>query len=108
MGATNDSIHLPGDLDRATVTKKFHDYVEECQHDYGHSGYTGTMAEARGLVFTGKVFDSFSAANDYLDGGNNEDGEWVEGHCEKWGPALAVRVEMEDKQRWVISDLCSE
>lgn len=67
-------------------------------HEYGHGGYTGTIAESTGLTITNKVFKDRDAAE-----------SWLEENAEKWGDTLAVRVEPEEgKPFWLFGGEYSE
>jgi len=113
MGCEYNQIKLNGKLSAKEVKQKVMEYIEDCAYESGHGGYTGTMAEATGvIVMTDKVFKTEAEASSYLEGDWIEDpdhpgqGNFTEGACMKWGPAIAVKVEGE-KWFWVVGAECS-
>lgn len=111
MGAaffTNTNTYHPDDLSKA-----FRQEVEGALYDYGHRGYTGTIAEKHDVVEVGEA-ETFEAARELVneweawefDGGSKWDSEkqeYVEtpkpkanplpwATDDKWGPANAIRV----------------
>lgn len=74
-----------------------HKYAELCAkacYDWGHSGYTGSMAESPGLeVVTDPVFDNFDAAED-----------WLSVNTKKWGNTIAVRY---GENMWLLGGMYS-
>jgi hypothetical protein len=109
MGCEYSELKLKGKLSKRDVESRFNEYVERCEYDHGHAGYTGTMAEAQGLTITDKVFDTHEKADEYLEGSWSEDlDEYSEGACQKWGPAIAVKVKSDDEEPyWLIGAECS-
>jgi hypothetical protein len=83
--------------EKREITRVFREHVEECRYDHGHAGYTGTMAEANGCRMTGKEFI------------NQEEAEsWLEENAQKWGPALIVKVILNDQEPfWLFGAWCS-
>ena len=74
-----------------------HNYIKECQWEYGHGGYSGTFAEAQGAVIDSMVFTNHEEAYDYL----------IE-KAQKWGPAIGVEVKNIDQQFYLFGAWCSE
>jgi len=82
--------------------------VERAQYDHGHSGYSGTIAEANGGCYIAKGYEkglpkaeAFAAANKLLDDNQT---------CpDKWGPCGAIPVLEEDGtiKSWVFYGLAS-
>ena len=70
-----------------TVKAAFKNAVEEACHDYGHAGYTGTIAEKDSYI----VIDCPDGIKpeQYADQLINEDDERIE---DKWGPAGAIKI----------------
>ena len=98
MGATTDFRVYKTDS-RKKVKSAFRDACEDARYEYGHGGYTGTIAEMSGV---GKWKDlklaSVIEAEDY-----------IEEHHEKWEPAMAVSFKLEDGTvGWVVGGWCSE
>lgn len=82
------------DLDKA-----YHTAVEEAEYDYGHSGYTGTIAETGGAKNLGDTPQSVKTlteartrADELIDDERIED---------KWGPCGALRVKDEAYDGWL-------
>ena len=98
MGATTDfRVYKIADI--VGVKAKFREACEEARYQYGHGGYTGTIAEMSGV---GKVKDlllpTAQEAEDYV----------VDNH-DKWEPAMAVSFKLEDGTfGWVVGGWCSE
>lgn len=55
--------------------------IEQCLHDYGHAGYTGTFAESKGVMVVEREVDDYDEACD-----------WLIDNCRKWGPVLVVKT----------------
>jgi hypothetical protein len=73
-------------------------YIEQHQYEYGHGGYTGTFAEAKGVCIESMVFSHYEDA--FL---------WLEDNAEKWGPAIGVLVREEDNEPYyMFGAWCSE
>jgi hypothetical protein len=109
MGCVYNEITLPGKLSVKEVKEKVQEYIQDCQYESGHGGYSGTFAEARGVFNSGKTVENREDARRYLDGYQYAAGEWVDGRAAKWGPAVIVRVEPDDnKACWVVGANCSE
>lgn len=84
MGATGFMIYATG----STPREAFDDAREKALHDWGHAGYTGTIAEKESYT-TLKVPEGKTPqqhANDLMD---TEDSAITD----KWGPAGCIRME---------------
>lgn len=55
--------------------------IEQAAYEHGHSGYSGSFAEADGVELRPEEFDTLEAAE-----------EWLDENCQKWEAALIVRV----------------
>ena len=55
--------------------------IEQDAYECGHGGYTGTLAEADGVIVEGHTPESDEDAE-----------EWLDGHSDKWGPAVIVKA----------------
>lgn len=55
--------------------------IEQCLHDYGHAGYTGTFAESDGVNVVEREMKDYDEAYD-----------WLIDNCRKWGPVLVVKT----------------
>lgn len=90
MGASEFFTSFSG----ATVREAFNNATEAARHEYGHGGYTGTIAEkndyksASSQVFDSRV-EADAFANDCLSDGNH----WAN---DKWGPAAYVTYKNKD------------
>lgn len=67
--------------DRLQAEREVARMIRQAAWDFGHSGYTGTLAEVSGFVMTNEEFNTPKEAFD-----------WLESNAEKWGPALGVKV----------------
>jgi len=83
MGASDFMVRSNG----STAREAFQSAVEDAQYEYGHGGYSGTIAEKRSFkeITVPKDEDPAGFANDLMD----EDDDRV---CDKWGPAGCVKV----------------
>lgn len=58
------------------------DIIHQAAYDFGHAGYTGSLAEANGIeLCKDGPFANYDAAE-----------EWLNEHCEKWGPAIICKT----------------
>ncbi len=98
MGATN--FHDSGVGKNANEV--FHKLGEEARYEYGHGGYTGTIAEKHSFkMFTppkGMTVKEFIDAVEDYDPDNTKDAPYEvrQAHRvyeDKWGPAVCVEVE---------------
>jgi len=67
----------------------FSEAVADARHEYGHGGYTGTLAEKNKCVFISKV-KTQKEATDLADKLIDDCDERID---DKWGPAGAIEVE---------------
>ena len=67
--------------------------IEQAAYDYGHAGYTGSFAEADGVVLSLNILENLDAAE-----------SWLDEHAEKWGPAIIVKTEAGE---YCVGALCS-
>lgn len=80
MGAENFTTRAKG----ATAEEAFANACAAARHEYGHGGYTGTIAEKHSFVRLGSAAtwgEAFRLSDDLLDDVDD-----------KWGPAGALRV----------------
>lgn len=84
MGAESFFVKQKGIYRNAN--EAFLEAVEEAQYEYGHGGYTGTIAEKQSfkMVDVPPRKDPLKFASEI----ENEDGFWQD----KWGPAACVEV----------------
>lgn len=68
-----------------TVAEAFRNVTEDARYEYGHGGYTGTIAEKNDYKSaSSKVFDSYQEAMDFANEKMSDDNHWCQ---DKWGPA---------------------
>ena len=99
MGADFNTIAFVGTKEQ--VLREWNSEVEQAQYECGHGGnYTGSISElGKGFSDTGKVFNSRSEAEDY-----------IEEHHQKWDGAMAVQYfegsapQNQSKKKQVLSD----
>ena len=108
MGASFQTLKMPGALTKAEVQVCFDEAQAEDRYHNGHS-YSGGIGMADGLSFMERTFASVDAAT-----------VWLDEFADKFGPALAV-VALDDRERlwndmpnpefgkpiWVIGANCS-
>ena len=92
MGACFQTATLSGSKEK--VKADFTKIQEQDRYENGHS-YSGGFGMAQGLKFE---FKEFSNANEAY--------EWLSEKCDKWGPALAVKLR--GTENWAIGAWCSE
>ena len=68
-----------------TVSGAFNETVERAQYDYGHGGYTGTIAEKSSFRIV-KRCETQADAESFAD----EVDAWPKSVDDKWGPAGAA------------------
>ena len=84
MGATTFSTQASG----KTASEAFSNAVSSAAYEYGHGGYTGSIAEKHSFVLIGTEPDAASAykkARLLLDSDDARIND-------KWGPAGAIRI----------------
>lgn len=93
MGASFETFYIKKDLSKNEAVAKVKEHIEQCRWEDGNGGYTGTMAEARGVEVASHItFQNWEEAED-----------WLDGYAEKWGPAVLVRV----NNAWLAGAICS-
>lgn len=108
MGAQYDETTIPNDVTREQLSMAFTKIVDQRAWESGHGGYTGTFAECRGLKVHDKTFPDTKTAMAYIDGDWDESTKaFTEGAAQKWGPAIAVRIESPKFTGWYIGAICS-
>ena len=70
------------------IAEVFDDCVSDAAYDYGHAGYTGTIAEKSGFILVDEVAETWEEAEDMADTLTEEKGYGED----KWGPAAALHV----------------
>jgi hypothetical protein len=121
MGAEQFEQHAGGE----TVAQAFDTAVKDAQYDYGHSGYSGTIAEKPGYHLIGVPVgfthnDMIDAMSRALYGeeitpawaafianvGESEAARVAEIFDEKWGPCIAMRMQGHPN-RWCFAGYAS-
>lgn len=98
MGAEFDSRRYPDSLGIKKITEAWASDVETAAYEYGHGGYTGTIAEFTNSISwqRDRVFDNAEKAE-----------EWLEDNHNKWDNAMAVLYQQNGTLMWMIGGLCS-
>ena len=102
MGAQRFDTIVSGE----TMEEAYCSAVAAAQWEYGHGGYTGTIAEKNGFVDCGTIADD-EAVTTTLAALNATSGYYSrqtlqlaadlsEAYNDKWGPALGFRIESTD------------
>ena len=83
-------------LSKTELDKEANALYEQAAYNYGHAGYTGTLAEhtGQGVVVRSEEFDDANTAWDWIQ----------ENHDDKWDTPWAVKVK---GQGWAIGCWCS-
>ena len=75
--------------DGKTPKKAFIAACKDAAYDYGHSGYTGTLAEKESFIMiSDKIFDSLEEAESLADKLIDDGDERID---DKWGPAGCLK-----------------
>ena len=94
MGANFQTMNVDNE-DKEAVRAKFNKAQHDDRYDNGHS-YSGGFGMASGLCFDQAQFSDDDAAD-----------EWLEENAEKWGDAIAVRVNDSDGFHYRIGAWCA-
>ena len=92
MGGIYESFTKDKDVSEGDLAEGFYRYQQSLRWEYGHGGYTGTMAEKTGLEFISGTWTQEEAREHCIE--NNE----------KWGRASVYRL---DDGRWYVGGWCS-
>ena len=90
MGAEAFTTYAEG----ADVAAAFRAAVEQAQYDYGHAGYTGSVAEKDEYIVIDSPPLSENDAEALADKLIRDNDERI---CDKWGPAGAIPVHGESR-----------
>ncbi|HUS51713.1 MAG TPA: hypothetical protein VMZ91_16215 [Candidatus Paceibacterota bacterium] len=97
MGACYDSVFIEDKglkLSNKELNSEWIEIQEQKCYDYGHAGYTGTLAEKINMtIHKDKVFNTKEEAE-----------EWIEENNDKWENADCVKIK---DQGWLIGGICS-
>jgi hypothetical protein len=96
MGATFQTMTLPGTTSRDDVTKTF-SKVQDRDRSQNDSQYAGGFGMCSGLILTDYNFHIRRTAEAYL-----------MGRSQKWDHALAVKYDTGEGQNWLIGAWCAE
>jgi hypothetical protein len=121
MGAVDFESHADGE----TVGAAYDTAVTDAQYDYGHAGYTGTIAEKDGYYLVGvplghthgDMIDAMSRAAYgeeitptwaafIANVGETEAGHVAAVYDDKWGPCIAMRMQGHPS-RWCFAGYAS-
>ena len=87
MGATLLTIEIQT-TDSKQMYKRFEEVRDEDAYEYGHGGYSGSWVEVDGLTI---VEDPYPE-QEWTEEKKELVEDWLDEHCEKRGPALAIRT----------------
>lgn len=93
MGACYFEVHAKG----TELDKLFQEAREQALHDYGHRGYTGTIAEKDSVVLRKKRPMPKKEAKAFAEKDSDEN--------DKWGPAFAVPLCKSEEDEAIIGYL---
>lgn len=103
MGATTFETFIAAGED---VREAFRDAVEQAAYDYGHAGYTGTIAEKHSYVIIQSEPMPYEDAADLAWDLIRRDDPRI---SDKWGPAGAIRTVTSSGTRgWLFFGWASE
>jgi len=97
MGACSKFMTLRGDLTKTQVMDRFYERQEDDREEYGNDPYNGSWTTFEDIEFIGGVWKDGPQAERY-----------ILDHAEKWGNALAVQVQEENKCFWLIGGWAAE
>lgn len=84
------------DCPRAELHTEYKERCKDAAHEHGHS-YSGAINMSTGLEISRQTFTD-----------ENEADNWLADHAEKWGPAIAVKIESADKTFWLVGAWVAE
>lgn len=100
MGAQTFRVNVFG----KTAQDAYNEAVQQAHYEYGHAGYTGTIAEKDGFTIVEAPNGLAEAFVDAVESGADEAGfagaafeKAVKIHDDKWGPALCVPTGKKNK-----------
>jgi hypothetical protein len=100
MGATFDSRNYKGKYTKDKILELFKTDVEQALYDYGHHGYSGTIAEkgheSVKIDWQSKMFPTLERAETY-----------IQEHSEKWENAIGVFYKNDDEEGCIVGGWCS-
>jgi hypothetical protein len=102
MGAQFNVACVPkeiSDKGPAAMRQWGNQVIEQALYDHGHSGYSGSFAEAQGVQVRRDlegVFPNEASAS-----------AWLEDNAEKWGPIVIVPYRYGDNVLWIGGCWCS-
>lgn len=97
MGSCEKTMTLDGKLTEEQVKQKFYDLQEEDRDEYGRDPYNGSFSTMNGIKVTSKQFTDWNKATEY-----------ILDNTEKWGNALAVKVDADDHDYWLVGGWAAE
>lgn len=109
MGAHSD--YRIYEAPNAEAAKKLAaEIMASARHEMGHDSYAGHIGIAAGIRLIDGAPMAQKAADEKLFGKPALNGrDWVEGLCEKWGPAILIRIQNTGsrKARWMLGAMCA-
>lgn len=91
MGANTFIVTSSG----KTAREAFQAATAQARHEYGHRGYTGTIAEKHDFVIINDTAMAFSEAQRFANKLIDNEDRRID---DKWGPAGAIRL---DSDEWL-------
>lgn len=115
MGTNFNYVIVPKEIQEPKDLQKFYDqYAEKLSNDYGEDfeGYSGDLASDNGDLEIKDLKMDLPRYNEPLKQESFDDdyesvqkmSVFVEGHAEKWGPSIAIKV----NEQWVICGAYSD
>lgn len=78
----------------STAKEAFAEAVADAQYEFGHGGYTGTIAEKDSFkLASSDLFETYDAAMDFAEKAMDDDNHFCQ---DKWGPAACVSFKTKD------------
>lgn len=89
MGAHSEMkiIAKSEEINDQTIENEVRKLIEQARWDHGHSGYTGTIAEANGVELRLNETFEFKTPRDW-----EAEYDFIDEVADKWGPAVVCRA----------------
>lgn len=97
MGASEKTMSLDGKLTEEQVKQRFYDRQQYDREEYGEDPYNGSFTTFDGIKFASKQFTNWQEARDY-----------ILDNTKKWGNALAVKVNEDEHDYWLVGGWAAE
>ena len=88
------------------VKEAFANAVSHARHEYGHGGYTGTIAEKHDYKSaSSEIFESVVEATVFAESKIDDENHWCQ---DKWGPAGYVKYKKGEEIRYLFFGVASD